>query len=164
MSNQQAAGDFPQMATIAYGSSTANLPQQFIWSGDSEPEDEMKQLRSLASRKSLEQFQAFIQPKPTQTIPENMSTRRIVKVFIADPHPDVPMEKALLHQGEEKWTDATDQELFFEIPIKDLLNTHNAERVKWLDKEATKRSGKDVFLEQVKIRDLRMVVVEIAKF
>lgn len=95
-----------------------------------------------------------------------MSTpsRRIVKVYIADPHPDVPMDAALIYEGEEKFTDATDQELFFEIGLKDKLEQHNKERVKWQDKEASKRAGKDIFLEPVKIRELRMVVVTVAQF
>lgn len=98
-----------------------------------------------------------------QITPQTMS-RRIVKVFIADPHQDVPMDKAVLYQSEEKFTDATDQELFFEVGIKDILDKHNSARVKWLDREATKRAGKDIHLEPIKIRELKMVVVNIATF
>lgn len=95
-----------------------------------------------------------------------MSTpsRRVVKVYIADPHPDVPLAAALIHEGEEHFTDATDQELFFEIGLKDKLDDYNKMRVKWQDKEASKRAGKDIFLEPVKIRELRMVVVTVASF
>ncbi len=92
------------------------------------------------------------------------TTRRIVQVFIADTNENVPLEESVLYTGTQKLTDATDTELFFEVPIVDLLKAHNEKRVKWTDKEASKRSGKDVFLDPVKIRDLKMVVVDIAKF
>jgi len=90
--------------------------------------------------------------------------RRIVKVFIVDPSADVPLDKAIIYQGEEGLTDSTDQELFFEVDIKALLQSHNADRVKYLDKKATKAAGKDVFLEEARIRDLIMMVTEIARF
>lgn len=94
----------------------------------------------------------------------NSSSRRIVKVFIADTNENVPLERCLLYTGTEKFTDATDTELFFEVPITDLLATHNKDRITWQDKEASKRAGKEVLLDPVKIRDLKMVVVTIAQF
>lgn len=90
--------------------------------------------------------------------------RRIVQVFIADPHLDVPLDKALLYKGEQKLTDATDQELFFDIGINSILKLHNEERVKWFDRRATRTAGKDIMLEEVRIRDLVMIVTEVAKF
>lgn len=99
----------------------------------------------------------YTMPNPTQ--------RRIVQVFIADTDPNVPLEHALIYSNPSPhFTDATDQELYFEIPIVELLKEHNEKRKTWLDKDATKKSGKDVFLEPAKIRDLRMVVVNIAQF
>jgi hypothetical protein len=92
------------------------------------------------------------------------TTRRIVQVFIADPNENVPLDQSLIFKGEQKLTDATDQELFFEINIAPLLDEYNKKRVTFTDKEASKRSGKDIFLEPVRIRDLRMVVTDIAKF
>ena len=92
------------------------------------------------------------------------TTRRIVQVFIADPNDNVPLEHSVLYKGDQKLTDLTDTELFFEVPMADLLKSHNDKRVKFLDKEATKRSGKDVTLDPVKIRELKMVVVTVAQF
>ena len=92
------------------------------------------------------------------------SNRRIVQVFIADPNENVPLDQAVLYKGEQKLTDCTDAELFFELNIGPLLAEHNAKRVKWPDKELTHKVGKDIFLEPVKIRELAMRVVEIAKF
>lgn len=93
-----------------------------------------------------------------------MAARRIVQIFIADPDINVPLDSALLYKSEPKFTDATDQELYFEVPIVELLSKHNAKRATWPDKEASRKSGKDVLLEAAKIRDLKMVVVTIASF
>lgn len=90
--------------------------------------------------------------------------RRVVQVFIADTHRDIPLVNGLLYQGDPTFTDLTDDELFFEIPIKELLDKHNELREKTLDKQATKKSGRDVYLEAARIRDLKMVVVDIAAF
>ena len=90
-----------------------------------------------------------------------MAKRRLVQVFIADPNENVPLEKAMIYRGEPKFTDATDQELFFEIEINALLKTYNEERVKVVDRKVKDRTE---FLEPVKIRELKMVVVTIAEF
>lgn len=103
---------------------------------------------------------------PPAGVPSNrketpMSARRLVKVVIVDPNENVPLEDCVLFSGDEKLTDATDQELFFEIDIKKVLEEHNAKRVKVLDKKVKERSE---YLEPAKIRDLKMVVVNIATF
>lgn len=89
---------------------------------------------------------------------------RIVKVFIADPDENLPLESRVIYQGEEKTTDLTDQELFFEIPIADILKKHNDLRQTITHKKASDRFNKEVFLDPVKVRDLKMVVVTIASF
>jgi len=88
-------------------------------------------------------------------------SRRLVQVFIADPDENVPLKSALIYSGEQKFTDATDQELFYEIDIKSILEKHNAERVQFVNKKVKERTE---YLEPVKIRDLKMVVVSIATF
>lgn len=87
--------------------------------------------------------------------------RRIVQVFIADPNENVPLSESIVYKGEQKLTDATDQELFFEVPINDLLKAHNENRVTFRDKKVKERTE---HLEPAKIRDLKMVVVTIAEF
>lgn len=89
---------------------------------------------------------------------------RIVKVFIADPNENLPLDKRVLYAGDEKFTDLTDQELFFEVPITEILGKHNELRKATLDKKTTEKSGRDVFLEPARVRDLRMVVVNVATF
>lgn len=105
----------------------------------------------------VQQYQTTPNPMPN-------SNRRYVQVFIADPNENVPLEESVLFKGDQKLTDLTDTELFFEVPMADILKTFNEKRVKWTDKDASKKSGKDVFLDPVKIRDLKMVVVTIAQF
>lgn len=101
----------------------------------------------------------------TQTESESMSNRRIVQVFIADPNENVPLEKSLLYQDKEPHlTDLTDQELFFELDIKNILDKHNEYRVTVTDKEASEGKNNDVKLEKAKIRDLKMTVVTVAQF
>lgn len=89
------------------------------------------------------------------------ATRRLVQVFIADPDENVPLEKSLLYSGEQKLTDLNDQELFFEVDIKTILDKHNTERVTLINRKVKERTEN---LEPVKIRDLRMVVVVVASF
>lgn len=93
-----------------------------------------------------------------------VSNARIVKVFIADPNDNLPLEKRILYKGEEMLTDLTDQELFYEVPISELLSKHNEYRKTVVDKKQAEKFGRDIFLEPARIRDLRMVVVDVAKF
>jgi hypothetical protein len=88
-----------------------------------------------------------------------MPARRVVQVFIADPNENISLDDCLLFKGIEKVTDATDQELFFELDIKALLEIHNEKRVTIVDKKVKDRTE---FLEPAKVRDLKMVVVTVA--
>ena len=107
------------------------------------------------------------QPQPVaaqQEETEDMadsSKRRLVQVLIVDPDERVPLDDCLLYRGEPKMTEATDQELFFEVDIKNLLAAHNERRVKVVDKKVKERQE---YLEPAKIRELKMVVVTIAAF
>lgn len=93
-----------------------------------------------------------------------MSNRRIVQVFIVDPNENIPLDKSLLYQSEEPFfTDLTDQELFFEIDIKGILDKHNEYRVTVTDKDKSSRDNQ-IKLEKAKIRDLKMVVTQVAQF
>lgn len=85
--------------------------------------------------------------------------RRVVQVLIADINENIPLDDCLLYKGEEKLTDTTDQELFFELDIKNMLEIHNAKRIKIIDKKIKDRTE---FLEAAKVRDLKMVVVTVA--
>ena len=88
-------------------------------------------------------------------------TRRLVQVFIVDPDPNMPLDTCLLYRGELKLTDLTDQELFFELDIKSMLDQHNARRTQVRNKAVKEREEK---LEPARIRDLRMQIVLAAQF
>ena len=94
----------------------------------------------------------------------DMGTRRLVKVIIVDPNENVPLDKAVLYMGDEQLTDLTDTEIFYDLNIKELLNKHNEFRTNIIDKDASKSRDKDVYLEEIRIRDLKMVVLAIAQF
>ncbi|MBN1888882.1 MAG: hypothetical protein JW850_12885 [Thermoflexales bacterium] len=81
----------------------------------------------------------------------NGSKRRMVQVYIVDPDEDVPLDKALLHASDPRLTDLTDDELFFDVGVKSLLEKHNELR-------------DELGLGPTRIRDLKMLVVEIARF
>lgn len=88
-------------------------------------------------------------------------TTRLVQVFIADPDENVPLDKRILYKGDQKVTDLTDQELFFDIGIGPILETHNKLRATLINKKIKERTE---YLEPARIRDLKMVVVSIASF
>lgn len=116
-------------------------------------------------------FLGQMQNLQAQAVPANktkeieiMSTARIVKVFIADSNDNLPLAKRVLFTGEEQLTDLTDQELFFDVPITTLLADHNKVRAATVDKKQAEKFGRDIYLEPVRIRDLKMQVVQIAAF
>lgn len=98
---------------------------------------------------------------------ESMKKRqlRVVQIYIADRHPDVPLAKAIVYQSPEPFaTDMSNQELYFTINIMELLSVHNDERITWVDKEATKQAGKEIMLEEIRISDLDMQVTAFTEF
>jgi hypothetical protein len=109
----------------------------------------------------LEQFKPAVhaaQPK------EQKVSLRIVKVVIADPTESLPLDKRVLYAGQETTTDLTDQELFYDVPIKQLMDDHNKVRAETRDKKAAHKADQVIYLEPIRIRDLKMVVVNIAQF
>jgi hypothetical protein len=117
--------------------------------------DFMKKFEAMA-----QQVQPEVKPQPQGTI----VTARIVKVYIADSNDNLPLDKRVIYSGDEKLTDLTDQELYFEVPIAELLAKHNEVRAKTVDKKQSEKFGRDIYLEPARIRDLKMVVVNVATF
>ena len=152
--------DTPTIANFMYASSTIDPSQLVVGNAWSRVTGQIP--AQFGNAQTFDQL--FSQAK--QEINKTMATtnRRIVQVFIADPNENVPLEKSILYTGSQKLTDLTDTELFFEVPMAEILKSHNEMRVYCIDKEATKRAGKDILLDPVKIRDLKMVVVTVASF
>jgi len=105
--------------------------------------------------------QASSLPKVRNVTMVALPTRRLVRVLVVDPNENIPLSDSVIYKGDELLTDLTDQELFFDISIQELLKTHNEKRVKIIDKRVKDRTE---YLEPAKIRDLKMVVVTIAQF
>lgn len=90
--------------------------------------------------------------------------RRLVQMFIVDPDRNLDVKDCVLHQTDPQLTDLTDQELFYELEIKSLLKKHNELRAKTLDKKRSEAKDKDVYLEAIRIKDLRMIVQTLVEF
>lgn len=155
--------ELPTMNTTSYTSNT--------YTGD------IPQLTSDDSRWADTQILTATRATPRKTFSHDLhgaeqhkekvmakTTRRYVQIFIVDPDTRMPLNRSALYEGESFLTDLTDQELFYELEIKTILAEYNAYRVTVLDKKASDKFGRDVLLEEVKIRDLSMTVVEIATF
>ena len=148
--------DTPAIASSAYGSNTSVMNLSAV-SGVNNLGLLNQPIGDAAIYRAA---QAAVQLNTKQEI-NVMASRRLVKVVIVDPNENVSLDDCVLFSGDEKLTDATDQELFFEIDIKTILEKHNAKRVKFIDKKVKERTE---HLEPAKIRDLKMVVVNIASF
>lgn len=173
------AGDMPSLsasnyASAAYGlgttggleqltSTTATVPAPIFGAHWSELDSAFNQTRNHDERriraKTILAVQAIADTAKEMQV--TTSTRRLVQVIIADPNENVPLEDCLIYRGDPKLTDLNDQELFFELDIRDLLAKHNEKRITFIDKKVKERVEK---LEPAKIRDLKMVVVTIAGF
>lgn len=141
------------------------LPSITASSYSSSAIDQGALLAKLGIAPAMQIANAFAQVAPAQKEPPPMSTAaRIVKVFVADPNDNLPLDKRVLHTGSEQLTDLTDQELFFEVPITEILARHNAVRAATVDRKQAEKFGRDIMLEPARIRDLKMVVVTIAQF
>lgn len=152
----------PSISATAYSSSVLSHDQLFGPQGARGPAGDEGMRRLLKDAVAAGNFPIPHKPEQEQAI---MSTNaRIVKIFIADSNENLPLEKRVLYSGAEQLTDLTDQELFFEVPISDLLGKHNAVRAATVDKKQAEKFGRDIFLEPARIRDLKMVVVTVAQF
>lgn len=93
-------------------------------------------------------------------------TMRIVRIFLVDPDKRIEdLDKRVLYQSDEITTDATDQDLFFDIDVKAILDKHNKYREKVTYEvtnkgDTTEKTG----LKPVRVSQLTMSVITIAEF
>lgn len=139
--------DYPTFASAAHTHTVYN-PNEFT----------APTVRSTATGNHLLASAPHVQGNLSMAI---TPTRRLVRVLVVDPNENIPLSDSVIYKGDELLTDLTDQELFFDISIQELLKTHNEKRVKIIDKRVKDRTE---YLEPAKIRDLKMVVVTIAQF
>lgn len=145
----------PAMLSTVYASNTIGLGDTRAW-GQQFGLQERRVANNPIHALLLNQT-----PTEDKPIMAAANSRRLVQVFIADVHDSVPLADALLYSGEAKFTDLTDQELFFEIDITSILKAHNDKRTKMVNKAVKERVE---HLEPARIRDLKMTVVNIATF
>lgn len=156
--------EIPSITASSYLSS--QLDHKLLFGG-APPQNALKQQEAFGEiLRRVQQDQPIKQPVVNNqpTTETTMSAARIVKVFIADANENLPLDKRVLYSGDERLTDLTDQELFFDVPIADLLAKHNEVRKATVDKTQAEKFGRDIFLEPARIRDLKMVVVTVAQF
>ena len=150
--------EMPTMLAATYGSTNqfamqAKSGELFRW------QDKVNALgMKLPAVAELTSTPAHIAKEP----PVAQTKRRLVRVLVVDPSDSVPVDRCLLHAGAEQFTDSTDQELFFDIDIRSILEKHNEYRVTLDDKSSKAETPKK--LEPARIRDLKMVVVTLAEF
>lgn len=155
-------GDIPTIGASNYASTSYGLhdfqPMAMGSASYSQLDNSMEQaFAAFKQQRTLKQIQKTLDQETEMTNP----TRRFAQVIIVDPNENVPLDSCLVYKGDPKLTDATDQELFFELDIKDLLAKHNEKRIAFIDKKVKDRTEN---LEPAKVRDLKMVVVNIATF
>jgi hypothetical protein len=172
--------ELPQMRSSAHTHSTYNADRMLVGNAAFtptvtgvlwRPDDDFAQTAavqavfpdprppSVAQGLTTRRLQQPVPPQAEET--PAMPARRLVQVFIADTNENVPLDRCLLYSGKQQLTDLTDQELFFEIDIKKLLDDHNEKRTKLYDKKVKERTE---HLEPARVRDLKMTVVTIASF
>lgn len=169
--------EMPTLAQASYASTTYNpatmqalQTSMPFWAGDNNVNQFFADARQVGAHRvsmqnlpnNLQQPKQQPKPKSPPLAPqETRMTTRIVQVFIADPDENIPIDSRIVYRGEQKLTDATDEELFFEVEIKSLLDKHNEKRTTFHNKKIKERKE---MLEPARIRDLKMVVVNIASF
>lgn len=112
----------------------------------------------------LGEFNAEINNFINKQEESNMSNanRRVVNVKLLDNDSGLPVENSLVAQFDnivtEDSNDVVVQEILLNKNIADSIAKHNQKRVEQTDLEILKRTGNDVKLRQVKLKDLTWIV------
>jgi hypothetical protein len=151
--------DMPTFVAASYGEA---LPAADAWANiihrNPIPAEPVVRQANLGR---LEKAILKARPQPETETQAMTTERRLVRVLVVDPDELVPNADALLFDSKEMFTDKTDQELFFGIGIDKFLEQHNGKRTKIVNKTIKDRTE---HLEPARIRDLKMLVLTLAKF
>lgn len=98
---------------------------------------------------------------------EKMSSKtpscRMVQIFVVDPDENLPVEARLLYaDAAPRMTDATDEELHFDLGLPELLAKHNEVRERTPLRE--QEGERERFMKPARIRDLVIAVTTLAAF
>jgi hypothetical protein len=158
----QALGN-SQFFNPRYNPLPSNMPPPQSWAGIAGTGQAI--LTQEANREALKrQLQESLAIEEAKRKKAMQIDTRLVKVFIVDPNDSLSVDDRLIYKGDERLTDLTDQELFFELDMKEMLENHNVKRSHTIDKHAKPDDGKKPFLEPARVRDLKMQVVTLAQF
>jgi hypothetical protein len=89
-----------------------------------------------------------------------MSRHRIMEFYLIDLNESIPIEKSIIYHGERRVTDKTDEEIWIEIGVDEILKKYNEYRVTVVNKHLSENSGRDVYLEPIEFRDVIRRVVQ----
>lgn len=90
--------------------------------------------------------------------------KRLVQVVVVDPDKRVEDQFSVVHMGEPHVTSLADEDLLLEVDLKAALAEHNMVRKKIEDEDRSDKRNKAVYLKVVKVSDLEVKVITIAKF
>lgn len=102
--------------------------------------------------------------KNQETDKETMCKRRLVQVYVVDPDVRVPDENAVLYKGDEVVTIETDEEIRDGLDLKKWLKKHNEFRKTVLDEVKSDEGDRDIFLREIRIKDLSIEIFEVVVF
>ena len=95
-----------------------------------------------------------------------MSKLRTLNLTLVDNNPNLKAAKKIVFQSlgfiTEHTNDQTIQQSLMSGDVAKALEKHNEKRVKVVDKEILRNTGRDVMLEEVEIFDLEWQVVQVA--
>lgn len=160
--------DMPAMTASVYGTTSHSLGTGWpavgddTWVNTAADERTRRLQHMLVARPNIPPMTIPILTQEQQT----MATKdklRIVRVFLVDPDERVPLDQRILYKSGEITTEATDQELYFDIQVAELLRSHNKLRAGILYKEPGSKEAAEP-LKEIRIRDLVMSVTTIAEF
>ncbi|AHK11613.1 hypothetical protein S140_206 [Shewanella sp. phage 1/40] len=96
----------------------------------------------------------------------NTGTLRVINLTLVDNNPNLKVEGKVVFQKLNHMTEHNDertiQQILMSGEVAKALEAHNAKRVKVVDKEIQRATGRDVKLEEVEIFNLDWQVVRVA--
>jgi hypothetical protein len=96
----------------------------------------------------------------------NTGTLRVINLTLVDNNPNLKVEGKVVFQKLNHMTEHNDertiQQILMSGAVAEALEAHNAKRVKVVDKEIQRATGRDVKLEEVEIFNLDWQVVRVA--
>jgi hypothetical protein len=102
----------------------------------------------------------------TNMTTNNTGTLRVINLTLVDNNPNLKVEGKVVFQKLGHMTEHNDertiQQILMSGDVAEALEKHNAKRVKVVDKEIQRATGRDVKLEEVEIFNLDWQVVRVA--